>query len=513
MEGSVDVRGRGEYLRLLVSYFEFYRISVLLPTAFAVYIMSLVLYRLYFHRLAGFPGPKLAAATGWYEFYYDIVVGGAFIHEIDRIHREYGMASVLLVLHNANTHPTGPIVRITPHELVVNDAGFYNTVFVAGNTRRTERWDVFTGNSMVLTVSHELHRRRRKHMDPFFSRLGVSRIETLIIEEAKLLTKQLEALSGSGHVLEFEHVMGAYAGDIIAMLCSERSPEMISHPEFGKAWIGTIHGYTRQGLFAQHIPQLIQINSINHITAAKREMLSADKVSQNIRSSLFRYLVSSELPESERTTERLARDAIAIFGAGTVTTTGFFSVAMYYILSSPHIQDRLCEEVKDIMIDYPSTLPTWQELERLPYLHAIVKEGLRLSFGVVHRHVRVSPDSSLQYKEWVIPEGTPVGMSPYNLHLQPEVYPEPLNFLPDRWLGKYDPKMDRNWIAFSRGSRNCLGMNLAYAQIYWALAVLFRPGGPRLELFETDESDIFPMVDCVIPMPKLGGRGLRVKVV
>jgi cytochrome P450 len=76
----------------------------------------------------------------------------------------------------------------------------------------------------------------------------------------------------------------------------------------------------------------------------------------------------------------------------------------------------------------------------------------------MRRLPRISPDVPLVYKQWSIPAGIPVGMGAYSLHTDPETSPEPFKFVPERWLGNYNPKMNRNRVPFTRGSRNCLGI-------------------------------------------------------
>lgn len=92
------------------------------------------------------------------------------------------------------------------------------------------------------------------------------------------------------------------------------------------------------------------------------------------------------------------------------------------------------------------------------------------SYGTMHRRPRVSPSQPLQYKQWVIPAGVPVGMSAYFQHRDPRIFPQPLEFLPERWLGNVTPEMKNSYIPFSKGSRHCLGMKYGPCPVPLALA-------------------------------------------
>jgi hypothetical protein len=63
-----------------------------------VVLMSLsgAIRRLWFHPLAHIPGPKLAALTWWYEFYYDGIQQGRYVFKIQELHKQYGKSSILV---------------------------------------------------------------------------------------------------------------------------------------------------------------------------------------------------------------------------------------------------------------------------------------------------------------------------------------------------------------------------------------------------------------------------------
>jgi cytochrome P450 len=106
-----------------------------------------------------------------------------------------------------------------------------------------------------------------------------------------------------------------------------------------------------------------------------------------------------------------------------------------------------------------ATDPTLSMLERLPYLTAVIMEGLRLGPGNATRMARIAHDRDLFYANWQIPAGTPVGMTTILMHMDEKLYPDPERFQPERWMDvEVRKKADKTFAPFSRGTRNCGGM-------------------------------------------------------
>ena len=66
--------------------------------AVLVYFVILAIYRLYLTPVAKFPGPKIAALSFWYEFYYDVIKRGKYTWEIEKMHQRYGINNALRIL-------------------------------------------------------------------------------------------------------------------------------------------------------------------------------------------------------------------------------------------------------------------------------------------------------------------------------------------------------------------------------------------------------------------------------
>ncbi len=223
----------------------------------------------------------------------------------------------------------------------------------------------------------------------------------------------------------------------------------------------------------------------------------------------YDVLSNPNVRPEEKETDHLQDEAQTIIGAGTVTTGHILAIVTFYIISNPSIQSRLEAEIEGIMF-HTVGKPKWHQLEQLPYLTAVITEALRIGYGVSHRLQRIFPDTVLQYNGYDIPTMTPVSMTGVLIHDNTSLFPNPRTFNPERFIEQ--PQLKKYLVPFSKGSRQCAGLNLAYAELYLTLAAMFAPGRPKFELFETDISDVETKHDFLNTCPRLDSKGIRVTI-
>ncbi|KAI0193125.1 cytochrome P450 [Astrocystis sublimbata] len=497
-----------------------------------LYFVGLVIYRLYFHPLAKFPGPRLAAATGWYETVHDLKgPGGQFMYKLRELHEQYG-----------------PIVRLSPHEVHISDTTWADKLFV-GNAKGTRdkylpaAAQAGTPMGVFGTSTHSIHRRRRAALNPLFSKSCATSVEGLVYDRVDVLMKLMDTqIKRDGHA-DLRTVFVSFAADVVLEYCLGHSFGFLQDETSGKEWHNSVRAlakticYTRQFNWMIAVSQMLPLPLVRAVSPSMARVVGMHidmeaQASQavkeyekneknrtdlpfhrpNQRFAVFRALLQhGGLPAQEKKYNRISHEAVTLMAAGSETLSSNLATAVFFILADKErILTKLREELRSVTADGDSR-PSFAQLEKLPWLTGIVKETLRIA-TVTARMTRVAPDEALQYEDWVMPPGTAVSMTYREISFDPEIFPEPMEFRPERWLPSNPTveKCNQHLVAFGRGSRMCIGLNLAYVELYVVLASLFL--NKDFELYNTiRERDVDFTRDFFVGDISPEGKGVQVK--
>jgi len=153
--------------------------------------------------------------------------------------------------------------------------------------------------------------------------------------------------------------------------------------------------------------------------------------------------------------------------AGSETTATFLSAVTYYLLKNQTAMQKLKAEIRNAFAS--SKEINAETTARLPYLHAVTEEGLRIFPPVSFPLARISPGANVDGV--YVPLGMAVSTNSYAITRDPRYWTQPESFIPERWLegSGYDDLKEAS-KPFSIGPRACLGMNLAYMEMRIILA-------------------------------------------
>ena len=87
-----------------------------------------------------------------------------------------------------------------------------------------------------MTVPSDLHRRRRKPLEPYFSPVGITRIQPTLAELVCKLIQHLEAVKGTDTIIRLDHAFHAFSGDVVRRICCENKNDFLDDPNFTPQW-------------------------------------------------------------------------------------------------------------------------------------------------------------------------------------------------------------------------------------------------------------------------------------
>lgn len=369
-----------KFSRLEFPYGSAQSIIVLLLGFYLLSWIITVAYRLYFHPLAKFPGPKLAGATYLYEAYYDLYPHKLrYLWQIEKLHQQYG-----------------PIVRINPFHLHIYDPDFLDDIYTSGNKHKRNRDAWFyrsekkgsLGWSLFQTVEHDVHRMRRASLSPFFSKRNIHALEGLIIGKVDELVERFAIAHRTAEVIPLLHATGALTMDIISVYAYGKNVRKLQQADWAGKELEAYSKLSQLGPFGRHFAWLSKIilvtlpmSIVEKISPAAALIprnraffrgLIQDAIAAEVSTekashrTIFQDIVQSNLPPSEKAPARLSAEASLLQIAGTETTARTLAVLIFHLIDSPAVLDRLRVELKPYSPECGSNMHL-AELEALPY--------------------------------------------------------------------------------------------------------------------------------------------------
>ncbi|KAF2828344.1 pisatin demethylase [Ophiobolus disseminans] len=502
-----------------------YGLKLLFPIVL-LYSAYLVFGRLHeYWRLRHFKGP---ATTGISWLWHSRAVLSGKAHEY------YGDV----------TEKYGPIARIAPTHLITSDAEFWTRINAVRSPYRRAEFFYSTarfepGKDNVFTeCDNDRHDARRKKMAA-----GYSGKENLALEQ-----------SIDTHVKELVDLVHKYAATPTStktstpMDLSKKIPyftlDVISHVGLGQPFgnlladkdqndylksceEGLHIANTAWGLGISWLPGAPIIGPL--ISPSEKDSSGFGKMMAEARKIIDDRKSKSTEGKSDMLAsfirngvsgDDLFQEAFEVILAGSDTTSAALRILLLYIMTSPRVYAKLQSEIDSVASSHAIIRDA--DVRQLPYLNAVVREGLRVHPPVVNIFSRVTPDEgdnvTIDGKEHYIPGGTFIGYSAWSMHRNNRsLYGQDSEvFRPERWFVDHDNVEEKERYAkmirtsdliFGHGRWVCLGKNIAMLEIYKCIFELFKnfdfaPTNPTEPWKTNSTQGLFKITDMMVNVTK-----------
>ncbi|KAK2035890.1 cytochrome P450 [Colletotrichum somersetense] len=427
-----------------------------------------ILYNVTLHPLSKYPGPKLWAAT---RIPYALMVIRGDEHK------------TMLALHKRYN---ADVVRVSPNQLSYQHPDAWKDIMGHRSGGRSEENGkdpdrVDRNNYHIISADRHDHARYRRVLSHGFSAKSMQEQQPLIKDYIDLLIKRLCGLASKGPV-DMVAWYNFTTFDIIGDLSFGESFGCLADSDY-HPWIRsifqnvkmiTLNNLSRSFQVLQPLLRMFIPRSLVEKGMAHNSFVRA-KVDQRMALGMSRpdfaeAMLRKGSEVSPLTQEEIYQNTGILIIAGSETTATALSGATYNLATHPEVLDRLYEEVRSSFasedeIDLLSTA-------KLSYLHAVIEETLRIYPPVPGSLPRRTPPEGANILGQWVPGNITIGIGQWALYHNEKYFSRPFEFHPERWLG--DPAFAGDSLdavkPFHIGPRNCLGMNLAYAEMRMILA-------------------------------------------
>lgn len=368
----------------------------------------------------------------------------------------------------------GDIVSVMPEQrhnpgLVLNNPEHVKHVLISNNRNYVkgvgfERVKMLLGNGIIVSDG-DFWRSQRRMIQPGFTRriVGAQSIMMRACNERKLTEWQAKAASRTA--INITEEMSELALEVILRALFSHDLDHLIEQQGVNPFAMLVEDVTRDLKMAMRFRALTR-----HVAAVMARRREAGRIEHDFLSFLMetRDKDTGE-PMSDKA---LIDEVMTIIVAGHETTAGTLNWAWYLLSQEAQVESRLHAE-----LDALEQAPVFEDLAALSYTRQVVDETLRLyppvwlfSRKAVDEDVLKHPDGDVQ-----VPAGANIFLCPYLLHRDPEYWPEPERFLPERFSAASIKERNRHvYYPFSLGSRRCIGEFFSLVDMQLHLGLLAR---------------------------------------
>ena len=426
-----------------------------------------------FSPLRKIPGPWKAVYTKWW--LVRVTVHGKRAKTIHELHQIYG-----------------PWVRISPNEVSTCDTAAITPIYGVNSAyMKTEFYTYqLRGEPELFTMSDRMaHARRRRELSHLFSMSTITEYAPVINKQVHLCMDYIAAQGRSGQVSNLYDWWHYLSMDITCDLSFGSTFNMLQEGA-SNAYIKDLYGSLQIEPIRWHFGWLnryaawaplkfvrdaeaCSVRAMNRGARIVQDYI-ANPEKKRRKDLLQKMLDARDENGSALSIETLNTEAAGIILAGSHTTSSSLTWIVWRVMKDESVLHRMLTELDSALFGLPKNeVPPHSKLEHLPYFNCVIKEGLRIDTAVPGSTPRYVPRGGTVINGVALPGGAIVSAQAYSCHRDPDVFPEPEKFKPERWM-KETPEMRRLYIPFGAdGPRKCIGIHLAYMELRVILASLF----------------------------------------
>ncbi|KAI8940568.1 hypothetical protein NX059_004245 [Plenodomus lindquistii] len=417
-------------------------------------------------------------------------VPGPYLARLTRFAEMYSIYKTDYSQHNVALHEQyGPVIRLAPNRYSIADADAAKEILGHKNSLdKTHFYDPFGAPGLPNLFSVRklsVHATMRRAIAHLYSQSSLLACESAIDACNGILLKRLKAYASEDKTCDIRALMQYFTFDVIGEVTVGSRFGLMEDDGDKDGIIDAIQESLRYGTYVGLLPSL-------HLWIAKAsEWLKVEPSLRKIEKFVVKHLnarISGQSKSPEGRADFLDRllpleqegkvtrtdTLVACFqniAAGSDTIAISLAAVFGYLAVNPQalraLRLELDTAIKQGALSNP---PEFQEAQRLPYLHAVINEALRLHPAVGMPMMRVIGLTGAQLAGHYFPPGTEVGVNPWVMHNNKSIFgADAADFRPERWLEGTPAQratLDRNMIAFGAGPRVCLGKNLSLLEMY-----------------------------------------------